>query len=253
MTELNSAGTALVYSTYLGGNNADVGYQIALDSSNNAYVTGYATSTNFPTTPGAFQSTIAANKAAFVTKLNPTGSALVYSTYLGGSTTLLTTACEACGTSIAIDSSGNAYVCGLTAEANFPITAGAYQSVFKSSTKGHDAFITKLNPTGTGLVFSTFLGGSGSEMGSGSYIVGRDPVVSIAVAPSGSQPVAGTTAPAGALLISRYVPRNTIDSKTYNAYSLLRGIEDLLGYPLSAWLNEDELWLHILHPDDRYM
>jgi hypothetical protein len=167
VTELNSAGTALVYSTYLGGNNADVGYQIALDSSNNAYVTGYATSTNFPTTPGAFQTTIAANKAAFVTKLNPTGSALLYSTYLGGSTTLLTTACEACGTSIAVDSSGNAYVCGLTAEANFPITAGAYQSVFKSSTKGHDAFITKLNPTGTGLVFSTYLGGSADDGATG--------------------------------------------------------------------------------------
>lgn len=167
VTELNSAGTALVYSTYLGGNAADVGYQIALDSSNNAYVTGYATSTNFPTTPGAFQTAIGANKAAFVTKLNPTGSALVYSTYLGGSTTLKTTACEACGTSIAVDSSGNAYVCGLTAEANFPITPGAYQSVFKSSTKGHDAFITKINPTGTGLVFSTYLGGSGDDGATG--------------------------------------------------------------------------------------
>ena len=167
VTELNSTGTALVYSTYLGGNNVDVGYQIALDSSNNAFVTGYATSTNFPTTPGAFQTTIAANKAAFVTKLNPTGSALVYSTYLGGSSSILNTPCEACGTSIAVDSSGNAYVCGLTAESTFPITPGAYQSVFMSTTKGHDAFITKLNPTGTALVFSTYLGGTQDDGATG--------------------------------------------------------------------------------------
>jgi hypothetical protein len=167
VTELNSTGTALVYSTYLGGNNVDVGYQIALDSSNNAFVTGYATSTNFPTTPGAFQTTIAANKAAFVTKLNPTGSALVYSTYLGGSSSILNTPCEACGTSIAVDSAGNAYVCGLTAESTFPITPGAYQSVFMSTTKGHDAFITKLNPTGTALVFSTYLGGTQDDGATG--------------------------------------------------------------------------------------
>jgi len=167
VTELNSTGTALVYSTYLGGNNVDVGYQIALDSSNNAFVTGYATSTNFPTTAGAFQTTIAANKAAFVTKLNPTGSALVYSTYLGGSSSILNTPCEACGTSIAVDSAGNAYVCGLTAESTFPITPGAYQSVFMSTTKGHDAFITKLNPTGTALVFSTYLGGTQDDGATG--------------------------------------------------------------------------------------
>ncbi|HEX3820121.1 MAG TPA: choice-of-anchor D domain-containing protein [Candidatus Sulfotelmatobacter sp.] len=172
VTELNAAGSALVYSTYLGGNAADVGYQIALDSFNNAYVTGYATSRNFPTTPGAFQTTIAANRAAFVTKINPTGSALVYSTFLGGSTTLLTTPCEACGTSIAVDGSGNAYVVGLTAEANFPITPGAYQSVFKSATNGHDAFITKINATGSGLVFSTYLGGSGDDGATGVSVDG---------------------------------------------------------------------------------
>jgi Beta-propeller repeat/Abnormal spindle-like microcephaly-assoc'd, ASPM-SPD-2-Hydin len=167
VTELNSTGTALVYSTYLGGNNVDVGYQIALDFSDNAYVTGYATSTNFPTTPGAFQTTIAANKAGFVTKINPTGSALIYSTYLGGSSSITNTPCEACGTSIAVDSAGNAYVCGLTAESTFPITPGAYQSVFMSSTKGHDAFITKLNPTGTALVFSTYLGGTQDDGATG--------------------------------------------------------------------------------------
>jgi hypothetical protein len=160
VTELNSNGTALVYSTYLGGSFSDVAYAIALDSSNNAYLTGYTHSSNFPTTPGAFQTTLQADTAAWVTKMNSTGTALVYSTYLGGDTTA-TTQCEACGTSITVDGSGDAYVCGLTAEQNFPTTPGAYQTTFLGATNGHDAFITKLNATGTALVFSTYLGGNG--------------------------------------------------------------------------------------------
>ena len=159
VTELNPSGSALVYSTYLGGSLQDVAYAIALDPSNNAYLTGYTQSTDYPTTPGAFQSSSGAKITGFVTALNSTGSALVYSTYLGGNTTG-TTPCETCGTSIAVDSSGSAVATGLTAESNFPTTPGAYQTVFKSGTSGHDAFITKLNPTGTALVFSTYLGGS---------------------------------------------------------------------------------------------
>ena len=181
VSELNPTGTALVYSTYLGGGAADEGYGIALDASNNAYVTGYTHSTNFPTTPGAFLSTIGANEAGFVTELNTSGSALVYSTYIGGST-VNTTPCETCTTSIAVDSSGSAYVTGLTAESNFPTTSGAYQTVLKSSAKGHDAFVTKLNPTGTGLVFSTYLGGSND-----------DGAISIALDSSGNIWVKGNT------------------------------------------------------------
>jgi hypothetical protein len=162
VSELNPSGSALIYSTYLGGTGSDEGYAIALDASNNAYVTGYTHSTNFPTTPGAFLSTIGANEAGFVTALNAAGSALVYSTYLGGSTTN-TTPCETCATSIVVDSLGSAYVTGLTAESNFPTTPGAFQTVLKSSSKGHDAFVTKLNPTGTALVFSTYLGGSNDD------------------------------------------------------------------------------------------
>jgi Beta-propeller repeat/Abnormal spindle-like microcephaly-assoc'd, ASPM-SPD-2-Hydin len=167
ITEFNPSGSALVYSTYLGGSNLDIAYAIALDSANDAYITGYTVSDNFPTTGGAFQTTIAANAAGFVAKLNPTATVLLYSTYLGGSTSITTTPCETCATSIAVDESGSAYVTGLTAEANFPITPGAFQSVFKSSPQGHDGFITKLNSTGTGLVYSTFLGGSGDDGGTG--------------------------------------------------------------------------------------
>ncbi len=172
VTELNPAGSALVYSTYLGGSGADVGYAIALDSSGNAYVTGYTQSTNFPTTHGAFQTLLAANTGAFATKLNSTGSALLYSTYLGGSTKATTVACEACGTSIVADSSGNAYVVGLTAESNFPVTPGAFQTVFLGHTNGHDAFVTKLNPAGSALVYSTYVGGDGDT---GATSIALDP------------------------------------------------------------------------------
>jgi hypothetical protein len=165
-TELNATGSALVYSTYLGGTGGDVGYAVALDSSDNAYLTGYTHSVNFPVTSGAFQTKLNANTAAFVTKLNSTGSALVYSTYLGGSTTA-TTPCEACSTNLAVDSSGNAYICGLTAESTFPVTPGAVQTVFRSSTNGHDAFLTKLNSSGTAEVFSTYLGGTGDDGATG--------------------------------------------------------------------------------------
>src|SRR5262249_21913331 len=99
-------------------------------------------------------------------KLNSTGSALIYSTYLGGQTTN-TTPCEACGTDVVVDGAGNAYVCGLTAESNFPISAGAFQKKFMSSSNGHDAFITELDSTGSALVFSTYLGGTGDDGATG--------------------------------------------------------------------------------------
>jgi hypothetical protein len=175
LTKLNSTGSALVYSTYLGGSGGDVGYAVVLDSSDNAYLTGYTHSTNYPVTAGAFQTKLTANSAAFVTKMNSTGSALIYSTYVGG-TTAATTPCEACGTNLAVDSAGDAYVCGLTAESTFPVTPGAYQTTFMSSSNGHDAFITKLNSTGTALIFSTYLGGTGDDGATGIAVDASDNV-----------------------------------------------------------------------------
>jgi hypothetical protein len=159
ITKLNSSGSALIYSTFLGGNNADVAYAIAIDSSENAYVTGYTYSTNFPTTPGAFQTTLGATTGAFVTKINSTATAKIYSTYLNGSATG-TSACAACGSSIAADAAGNAYVVGLTWETNFPTTVGAYQVTYGGGF--HDAFVTKFSSTGT-LIYSTYIGGSGDD------------------------------------------------------------------------------------------
>jgi hypothetical protein len=160
VTKINSSGSALVYSTFLGGNNADVGYAITVDSTDNAYVTGYTYSTNFPTTPGAFQTTLGGPTGVFVTKINPTASEKVYSTYLNGSATG-TSACAACGSSIAVDAEGNAYVAGLTWETNFPTTPGAYQVNYAGGF--HDAFVTKFNSTGTALIYSTYIGGTGDD------------------------------------------------------------------------------------------
>jgi hypothetical protein len=161
VTKLNSSGSALVYSTYLGGNNGDGAFGIAVDLSGNAYVTGYTGSSDFPTTPGAFQTTLASSSTnGFVTKLNPTGSALVYSTYLGGNA-------DDFAIGIVVDSSGDVYVTGVAYSGNFPTTAGAFQTSFAATAGNSNAFVTKLNRTGSALVYSTYLGGTGSDHGDG--------------------------------------------------------------------------------------
>ena len=174
VTKLNASGTAIRYSTYLGGSGGDIGYDIAVDSAGNAYVTGTTYSTNFPTTPGALQRTIAGGDESFITKLNAEGNALVYSTFLGGSG-----GDDASG--IALDSAGNAYVTGGTDSANFPTTASAFQRT-KGAGQSEDVFVTKINPQGSALVYSTYLGSSQPEGGFG-----------IAVDGSGSTYVTGIT------------------------------------------------------------
>jgi hypothetical protein len=135
VTKLNAAGTALVYSTYFGGSGNDYPYGIAVDFAGNAYISGHTQSPNFPTTAGDFDTSYNAGGDAFVTKLNTTGAALDYSNYLGG-------AGEDYGDRIAVDNAGNAYVSGRTASANFPTTAGVFDTSYNI---GGDAFVTKLN------------------------------------------------------------------------------------------------------------
>ena len=169
ITKMNSTGTALIYSTYFGGGNRDFGNGIAIDAAGNAYITGL-TEGGIPTTPGAF-STVPIGSDDFFTfamKLNATGTALVYSTFLG----------PILGNAIAVDSGGNAYITG-QAIAGFPTTPGAFQTV---SGGGSDAFVTKLNATGSALVYSSYLGGSGPELSGG-----------IALDSAGSAYVAGGT------------------------------------------------------------
>ncbi len=158
VAKLNPGGSALLYSTYLGGGTFDSGSGIAVDSAGNAYITGVTGSANFPTA-SPFQAVLRGFEDVFVAKLNPTGSALLYSTYLGGSSDEQTEG----GEGIAVDSAGNAYITGVTGSANFP-TASPFQAALSGS---EDAFVAKLNPTGSALVYSTYLGGSGGEKGSG--------------------------------------------------------------------------------------
>jgi hypothetical protein len=156
--KLNATGTALVYSTYIGGSGNDEGYAIALDGSGNAYVTGYTDSRNYDVTPGAFQTKNGGRKDVFVTKLNATGTALVYSTYIGGGNWDY-------GYAIAVDGSGYAYVTGYTFSNDYPVTPGAFQTTYKGWGAPPDVFVTKLNATGTAPVYSTYIGGSGDEVG----------------------------------------------------------------------------------------
>jgi hypothetical protein len=163
---------SLVYSTYLGGSGNDEGYGLAVDTSGNAYVTGYTDSTDFPYTSGAYQTSLRGYYNAFITKLNLSGSARVYSTYLGGTL-------RDWGMSIAVDSSGNAYVLGGTYSSDFPTTPNALQA----ANAGYlDLFVTRLNPAGFGLDYSTYFGGGMSDYGQ-----------SIVLGPSGSVYVAGYT------------------------------------------------------------
>ncbi|HKW62503.1 MAG TPA: choice-of-anchor D domain-containing protein [Candidatus Acidoferrum sp.] len=155
VTKLNASGQ-VIYSTFLGGSGNDMGKAIALDAAGAVYVTGQTFSSDFPTTAGAFKTIYGGAGDAFVAKLSPSGSALEYSTYLGGSGTD-----NAEG--IAVDAGGNAYVTGQTYSTDFP-TANPIQSS-NGGKQDADAFVTEINSSGSGLVYSTYLGGSNMDWG----------------------------------------------------------------------------------------
>ena len=166
VAKVNPTGSALVYAGFLGGSGDDVGHGIAVDGAGNAYVTGYTTSTaaTFPETTGVFQAANGGGIDAFVAKVNPAGSALVYAGFLGGSG-------DDVGHGIAVDGAGNAYVTGSTDSAadTFPETTGVFQA---ANGGGDDAFVAKVNPTGSALVYAGFLGGSGFDLGNGIAVDG---------------------------------------------------------------------------------
>lgn len=173
VAKLNPAGSALSYATYLGGVYEDDGMGIAVDGTGSAYVAGHTNSRNFPTTPGAFDTSYRGGDA-FMVKLNPTGSGLAYGTFLGGDNMDV-------ALGVAVDGTGSAYVTGWTRSNNFPTTLGA----FDTSHNGEgttDVFLAKLNPAGSGLSYGTFLGGSLEEIG-----------FAVAVDRTGSAYVAGAT------------------------------------------------------------
>jgi hypothetical protein len=167
--KLNSSGT-LMYSTYLGGGGDDIANAIAVDGSGNAYIAGGTQSANFPL-KSAFQSSHSGDDA-FVTKLASIGTSLVYSTYLGGSSANV-------ATGIALDSSNNAYVAGITDSNDFPTTSGVVQATYGLA---EDGFVTEVKADGSAWVYSTYLGGSG-----------RDDALAIAVDAAGEAYVTGST------------------------------------------------------------
>jgi len=170
VTKFSASGDSLVYSTYLGGSGTDEAKSIQVDSSSRAYITGQTSSTDFPI-QSAYQNTYGGgDRDVFVTILSSSGSSLVYSTFLGGSS-------DDRGFAIALDSSQNVYVTGCTSSTDFPIK-NAYKGTYGGG--DYDAFVTKISSSGTSLVYSTFLGGSGKEngygivvSGSNAYVVGR--------------------------------------------------------------------------------
>ena len=163
VVEVESAGFYLEWSSYLGGSGDDQAFGVAVDAPGNVYVSGHTTSTDFPVTAGAYQTTCPVDSTggcstAFVTTVNPTGKALVYSTYLGGSNGLGESAYG-----IALDANNNAYLSGITGSPNFPTTPGAYKTQCGSDglcNGTFDGFVTQINSTGTKVLASTFLGGS---------------------------------------------------------------------------------------------
>jgi hypothetical protein len=156
VAKLNSVGGTLEYSTFLGGDQAETGSAITVDSAGNAHIIGITNSEGFPTTAEAYDTTFNGSDDVFVVKLNSAGSALEYSTFLGGQD-------DDGGQDISLDGSGNVHVAGETGSSDFPTTAGAFDEMHNGF---YDVFIAKLNPTGGVLDYCTFLGGNDDDYGS---------------------------------------------------------------------------------------
>ncbi len=168
----------LPYSTFLGGSMADSANAICVDSAGCAYVAGYTYSTNFPVTPGAFQTAFAGEEMAFLTKLAADGRTLVYSTFLGRGTTE--------GNGVAVDENHCAYITGYTNSGSFPVTPGAFQTVFGGA---YDAFVTKVSADGARLIYSTFLGGIDTEFGMAVAVDSQGCAYATGITLSGNFPV----------------------------------------------------------------
>ena len=186
--KLNPSGTAIIYSTFLGGGQDDSALGIALDPSGNLYVTGVTQSPDFPVTAGAYQTAFRGQSKAFVAKLSAAGQ-LIYASYLGGGDSDSATA-------IAVDASGAAYVTGYTSSTDFPTTAGAFQSTYKGGYA--DVFVTRFSPSGTNVTYSTLIGGTAN-----------DTAQSIALDPSGNCYVAGQTNSTDFPVINAAQPSNS--------------------------------------------
>ncbi len=182
VTKLSADGSTLLWSTYLGGSGLDNANDIAIDGSGAVYVGVYTASSNFPTTAGAFDTSLGGLYDGAVAKLSANGASLLYSTYLGGS------GANDYLRAIAVDASGQAVVAGATDSSNFPTVGGSYDTSFGGT---FDAFVTKINTTGTGLVWSTYIGGAGSDGADDVVLDGSGTVYITGQAASGFPTTAG--------------------------------------------------------------
>ena len=224
VTKIAADGGSLIYSSFLGNSNTDIGYDIVVDPQGSAYVTGRTNSTVLPSTPGAFQTTLPnANSSGFITKVSPNGASLIYSTYLGGS---LYDGCQG----IALDTQGHAYVTGTTQSTNFPITPGAYQTTFIDNA----IIITKLAIDGSSLIYSTFLAGSGNDVGLNidvdilghAFVTGYTSSSDFPVTPNAFQATKGTAVTTG--YVSKLSPSgDSLIASTYLGGSLSSSCNDI--------------------------
>lgn len=202
VAQLDEAGSTLVYVTVFGGTRGDWGHALAVDAAGAAYVVGGTNSFDFPTTPGAFDTSFGGFTDAFVTKLAPGGAVIEYSTLLGGLD-------DEWGWAIAVDATGSAYVTGDTESSDFPRAGGS------DLLNGYEAFVTKLNATGSGLIYSRLLGGTEREIGYGiavdtagaAYVTGATSSVDFPVTPGVFAPAFGGGA--ADAFVAQYDPSGT--------------------------------------------
>ena len=236
VTKLSADGSSIIYSTYLGGgaspvphsNPDDVGSGIAIDAGGNAYVTGYAKGGAFPTR-NAKQPTFGGISDAFISKINPTGTDLVYSTFIGGGD-------EDYGKGIAVDASGSAYIVGYTGSSDDPNTSAvnegfptknAIQPGNASPGTNYDAFITKMNPSGSDFTYSTYLGGGGNDQGTGIALDAGGNVYVAGLTTSGNFPIVnayqGTKGTGGTSANDSFVGKLNAAGTSYGYLTYLGG------------------------------
>jgi hypothetical protein len=234
IVKLGTAGSSANYYTYLGGNTVDGAYAIAVNDVYEAYVAGYTSSDDFPTTTGAYQRTChdcADFDTGFVTEINGSGSGLVFSTFLGGSgfDTL---------TGIALDSKMDVFVTGLTESTNFPVSSNAYKKTCtqcSTSSGKSSAVFTELNPTGTALTYSTYLGGSDSESGTAitvdrfgnAYVVGQATSTNFPISAEAVQPTCPDCGEGTAAFVTKFYLGSAAPSLSISPASLNFGDQAL--------------------------
>ncbi len=224
--KLAATGDNLIYSTYLGGSSDDAGAAVALDNNLNVYLSGNTKSADFTISASPYDNTLGGSKDAFVAKLNPDGSTLLYSTYLGGTNT-------DASLGIAVNSSGEAFVTGYTLSDDFPMVT-PYDSTYNTGIALGDCFVTRLNTTGDALVYSTYIGGGGDDAGFGIVLDSIDDAFVTGYTTSGTFPAvnAYNSTPNGGMDVFVFKLAGTGDNLLYSTY--IGGTQDDLAASIAV-------------------